>query len=163
VGLGALPRPFSSAGLAPLGASPGAGVVAALPAAACGLAETARIARYLAGSSAGQCGPCAFGLDAIAGQLEHLAAGRACEAYGYVSAAIDARGGQVLLDVAGLRFCGASGLGAPVRMSRHAAQAGSSLHLVAPPPLLKKLIRITGLGDQLPVHRGDQAGHVQVA
>ena len=75
----ALPWPFSSEGLAPIGASPGAGVVAALPAAACGLAETARITRYLAGSSAGQCGPCVFGLDAIAGQLEHLAAGRACD------------------------------------------------------------------------------------
>jgi len=75
----ALPRPFSSAGLAPIGANPGAGVVAALPSTACGLAETARIARYLAGSSAGQCGPCAFGLGAIAGQLEQLAAGCACD------------------------------------------------------------------------------------
>jgi NADH:ubiquinone oxidoreductase subunit F (NADH-binding) len=75
----ALPRPFSSAGLAPIGASPGAGVLAALPAAACGLSETARITRYLAGSSAGQCGPCVFGLDAIAGQLERLAAGRGAD------------------------------------------------------------------------------------
>ena len=42
-------------------------------------------------------------------------------------------------------------------------QAGSSVRLVAPPPLLRKIIRITGLADQLPVHRADQAGHVQVA
>ena len=70
----ALPLAFSSAGLAPADASPGAGVVAALPRAACGLAETARVTRYLAASSAGQCGPCVFGLDAIAGQLERLAA-----------------------------------------------------------------------------------------
>jgi NADH:ubiquinone oxidoreductase subunit F (NADH-binding) len=75
----ALPRPFSSAGLAPIGASPGAGVLAALPATACGLSETARITRYLAGSSAGQCGPCVFGLDAIARQLERLAAGRGAD------------------------------------------------------------------------------------
>lgn len=74
-----LSLPFSSAGLAPAGASPGAGVVAVLPRAACGLAETARITRYLAGSSAGQCGPCVFGLDAIAGQLERLAAGGTCD------------------------------------------------------------------------------------
>ena len=46
---------------------------------ACGLAETARITRYLARSSAGQCAPCVFGLDAIAGQLERLAAGGACD------------------------------------------------------------------------------------
>jgi NADH:ubiquinone oxidoreductase subunit F (NADH-binding) len=67
--------PFSAAGLAQLGAGVGAGLVAALPADACGLAETARVVRYLADSSAGQCGPCLFGLDAIAGQVERLAAG----------------------------------------------------------------------------------------
>jgi NADH:ubiquinone oxidoreductase subunit F (NADH-binding) len=70
----ALPLPFSSAGLAAVGASPGAGMIAVLPQTTCGLAETARITRYLARSSAGQCGPCVFGLDAIAGQLERLAA-----------------------------------------------------------------------------------------
>ena len=74
----ALPLPFSSAGLAP-SASPGAGMVAVLPRTACGLAETARITRYLARSSAGQCGPCVFGLDAIAGRLERLAAGGTCD------------------------------------------------------------------------------------
>jgi len=71
----AWPLPFSAAGLSGVGASPGAGLIAALPADACGLAETARVARYLAGESAGQCGPCVFGLDAIAGALEDLAAG----------------------------------------------------------------------------------------
>jgi NADH:ubiquinone oxidoreductase subunit F (NADH-binding) len=74
-----LPLPFSSAGLAAARASPGAGVVAALPRTACGLAETARITRYLALSSAGQCGPCVFGLGAIAGQLERLATGGECD------------------------------------------------------------------------------------
>jgi anti-sigma B factor antagonist len=77
--------------------------------------------------------------------------------------AIDAHDGQVLLDVAGLSFCDARGLGALARMSGHAGQAGSSLHLVAPPQRLMKIIGITGLEDQLPVHRGDRAGHVQVA
>jgi NADH:ubiquinone oxidoreductase subunit F (NADH-binding) len=52
-------------------------VVAAFPALACGVVETARVARYLASESAGQCGPCVHGLDAIAGALEALAAGRA--------------------------------------------------------------------------------------
>ncbi len=76
----ALGRPFSSAGLADLGAGPGAGLIAALPAGACGLRETARLARYLAGESAGQCGPCRFGLPAIAGEVERLAAGRDTDA-----------------------------------------------------------------------------------
>jgi NADH:ubiquinone oxidoreductase subunit F (NADH-binding) len=68
--------PFSSAGLADLGAGAGAGLIAALPADACGLRETARVARYLADQSAGQCGPCLFGLDAAAGAVERLADGR---------------------------------------------------------------------------------------
>jgi anti-sigma B factor antagonist len=96
----------------------------------------------------------------FAGELDTASAD---QAYSYVRDAIDARGGQVQLNVAGLSFCDARGLGALARMSRHAGQAGSSLHLVAPPPRLMKIIRITGLQDTLPVHRGDQAGHVQVA
>ena len=85
----------------------------------------------------------------FAGELD---AASADQAYGYVRDAIDAHGGPVLLDVAGLSFCDACGLGAFARMSRHAAQAGSSVRLVAPPPLLRKIIRITGLADRLPVH-----------
>ena len=73
---GAAALPFSAAGLRSAGASPGAGLIAGLPADACGLAETARIARYLADESAGQCGPCVFGLASIATELEALAAGR---------------------------------------------------------------------------------------
>jgi NADH:ubiquinone oxidoreductase subunit F (NADH-binding) len=68
--------PFSTAGLAAAGAAPGAGVIAALPAGRCPLAETAAIARYLAEESAGQCGPCLFGLGAISSELTSLAAGR---------------------------------------------------------------------------------------
>ena len=96
----------------------------------------------------------------FAGELDYASAD---QAYGYVRDVIDAHGGQVLLDVAGLSFCDARGLGALARMSRHAGQAGSSLHLVAPPPPLRKIIGITGLEDMLPAYRGDQAGHVQVA
>lgn len=71
--------PFSKEGLAGIGADTGAGLIGALPADVCGLAETARIARYLADQSAGQCGPCVFGLDAVAGQLERLASGRGAD------------------------------------------------------------------------------------
>jgi len=58
--------------LAPLGATLGSGVVAVLPAGACGLWETARILRWYRGQSAGQCGPCVHGLAAIAGAAQHL-------------------------------------------------------------------------------------------
>jgi NADH:ubiquinone oxidoreductase subunit F (NADH-binding) len=68
--------PLANAALRPLGAAAGAGVLAALPADRCGLAETARVARYLALESAGQCGPCFNGLPRIAAALEHLAGPR---------------------------------------------------------------------------------------
>lgn len=71
--------PFSSAGLAGLGASVGAGLIAALPDDVCGLVETAKVVRYLADESAAQCGPCLFGLDAIAGELQRLAEGCASD------------------------------------------------------------------------------------
>ncbi|MBZ3904153.1 NADH-ubiquinone oxidoreductase-F iron-sulfur binding region domain-containing protein [Streptomyces griseiscabiei] len=51
----------------------GAGVLAALPADRCGLAETARVLRYLALQSAGQCGPCLNGLPRIAAAFRTLA------------------------------------------------------------------------------------------
>ncbi|MEH3077582.1 MAG: SLBB domain-containing protein [Quadrisphaera sp.] len=63
--------PHARAALAPWGADPGAGVVIALPARACGLRAGAEVARYLAGQTAGQCGPCVNGLPTLA---EHLGA-----------------------------------------------------------------------------------------
>ena len=68
--------PLANAALRPLGAAVGAGVLAALPADRCGLAETARVARYLALESAGQCGPCFNGLPRIAAAMAHLAGPR---------------------------------------------------------------------------------------
>jgi NADH:ubiquinone oxidoreductase subunit F (NADH-binding) len=61
--------------LAAVGGSLGVGLLLALPAGACGLAETARIVRYLAGESAMQCGPCMFGLSSIVGDLDALTRG----------------------------------------------------------------------------------------
>jgi NADH:ubiquinone oxidoreductase subunit F (NADH-binding) len=66
--------------LAAVGARSGAGVLAALPVDRCGLVESARVLRYLALESAGQCGPCLNGLPRIAAAMADLAAGRAVPA-----------------------------------------------------------------------------------
>ncbi|HEX9553845.1 MAG TPA: NADH-ubiquinone oxidoreductase-F iron-sulfur binding region domain-containing protein, partial [Streptosporangiaceae bacterium] len=68
--------PLAPAALRPAGASPGAGVLVVLPPDACGLAETARVLAWLADQGAGQCGPCMFGLPAIADDFGQLASGR---------------------------------------------------------------------------------------
>lgn len=51
----------------------GCGVMSFLPAGACGVEATAQVMSYLASQSAGQCGPCIFGLNAIATAVGRLA------------------------------------------------------------------------------------------
>jgi NADH:ubiquinone oxidoreductase subunit F (NADH-binding) len=67
---------LSRAGLAPFGATPGAGIVHVLPEHACGLARTADIVAYLAEQGARQCGPCRNGLPLLARLFEDLTYGR---------------------------------------------------------------------------------------
>jgi NADH:ubiquinone oxidoreductase subunit F (NADH-binding) len=51
----------------------GCGIVGVLAARACGVAATAEIMSYMAAESAGQCGPCVFGLRSIADATGRLA------------------------------------------------------------------------------------------
>ncbi len=67
--------PYASMPLRAIGATAGVGVIVVLGQSSCGIAETARIVRYLADQSAGQCGPCVFGLPAIADDMARLARG----------------------------------------------------------------------------------------
>ena len=69
----AWPLPLTHAGLKGAGGALGAGVIVALPESSCLIAETARVVRYLAGEGAGQCGPCLFGLPALADAMSDLA------------------------------------------------------------------------------------------
>jgi NADH:ubiquinone oxidoreductase subunit F (NADH-binding) len=55
----------------------GAGVVCLLSTRSCPIAETVRVAAWLARESAGQCGPCVHGLDAVLARLQGLALGSA--------------------------------------------------------------------------------------
>jgi NADH:ubiquinone oxidoreductase subunit F (NADH-binding) len=59
------------------GATLGAGVVVLLSEHACPVSETARVLDWLARQSAGQCGPCVHGLDALAHVFEEIARGAA--------------------------------------------------------------------------------------
>jgi NADH:ubiquinone oxidoreductase subunit F (NADH-binding) len=68
----ALTCELSEASLGAAGAFLGARAIVVLPAGSCALAELARVSRFLADESAGQCGPCVHGLDAIADAMASL-------------------------------------------------------------------------------------------
>jgi NADH:ubiquinone oxidoreductase subunit F (NADH-binding) len=92
----AWPVRMTQASMRAVGGALGAGVVIALPDSSCGLAETARVVRYLANQNAGQCGPCLMGLPALAGALADLAfhggRGRAVNAVAALIPLIEGRG-----------------------------------------------------------------------
>ncbi len=71
-----LDSPLANESLRIVGASVGAGVIVALGEGGCGLQETARVVTWMAGESARQCGPCAFGLPALAHDLATLVSGQ---------------------------------------------------------------------------------------
>jgi NADH:ubiquinone oxidoreductase subunit F (NADH-binding) len=73
-------------------APPGAGVLVALPTGRCPLAYVGGVLTYLAGESAGQCGPCVNGLPALAASFGDLLAGRPHRVPELVGL-IDGRGG----------------------------------------------------------------------
>lgn len=86
--------PVGEAAMRAEGLSLGAGVLAPLAAGACGVRQTAAVVAYLASMSARQCGPCLFGLPALAGSLARLADGARGSAAGVLddAAAVEGRG-----------------------------------------------------------------------
>ena len=68
---------LSRSGLQAVGATIGAGVVIVLDDTTCALGELATAAAWLAAQSAQQCGPCRFGLPALAADVVRLARGDA--------------------------------------------------------------------------------------
>jgi NADH:ubiquinone oxidoreductase subunit F (NADH-binding) len=97
--------------LRPLGAGLGCGAIVVLAEDACGLDETARILTWLAGQSAGQCGPCVYGLAAIAATTAQLRDGRAAgDALAHLrrwAGQVEGRGGCRMPDGAVRLLCSA--------------------------------------------------------
>jgi NADH:ubiquinone oxidoreductase subunit F (NADH-binding) len=65
--------PLDAVALRARGLSLGCGVIGVLPASSCGVCATARVMRFLASESSAQCGPCFFGLRALADACDRLA------------------------------------------------------------------------------------------
>jgi anti-sigma B factor antagonist len=72
------------------------------------------------------------------------------QAYAYISEVIDSWPTMVSVDLSGLTFCDASGLGVLAKIARHARQAGRQLKLTSARPPLLKIMRLTGLDGVFP-------------
>lgn len=72
------------------------------------------------------------------------------QAYTYISTIIDGMATPVSVDLSGLTFCDASGLGVLARLARHAKETGRQFRLTSPRPPLLKIMRITGLDRAFP-------------
>jgi anti-sigma B factor antagonist len=59
----------------------------------------------------------------------------------------------LLLDLSAVSFCDSRGLSAFVRIANDADEVGCRYGLIAPRPLIVKVLRITGLNKRLPIFR----------
>jgi hypothetical protein len=76
VGADGLGLPLDEWSLRSVGATLGPGIVIVLPVDACPLMEASRIVTWMARESAGQCGPCVYGLPTLATELHDFVTNR---------------------------------------------------------------------------------------
>jgi anti-anti-sigma factor len=72
------------------------------------------------------------------------------QAYAYLRDVVDGQNGPVTVNLAGLTFCDAAGLGVLARVADHARRSGRSLKLIAARPSLLRIMRITGMDEAFP-------------
>jgi anti-anti-sigma factor len=94
-----------------------------------------------------QTGADGYQVISVTGELDIATAE---QAFAYISEVIDGWQTPVSVDLSGLTFCDASGLGVLARIARHAKQAGRQLRLTSARPSLLKIMRITGLDRAFP-------------
>jgi anti-anti-sigma factor len=92
-------------------------------------------------------GPDGYQVISVTGELDIATADKA---YAYISEVIDSWQVPVTVDLSGLTFCDASGLGVLAKVARHARQAGRQLRLTSARPSLLKIMRMTGLDGAFP-------------
>jgi anti-sigma B factor antagonist len=104
-------------------------------------------------------GPNGYQVVSVAGELDIATAE---QAYSFITEVIDGpiKGfkettgftgtAPVTVDLSGVTFCDASGLGALARLARYARAAGRQLRLTSARPSVMKIIRITGLDRVFP-------------
>jgi anti-sigma B factor antagonist len=76
------------------------------------------------------------------------------QAYAYLRDVVDSQDGPVTMNLSGLSFCDAAGLGVLAKVAGHARRSGRSLKLTAASPSLLRIMSITGLDEAFPEVRG---------
>lgn len=72
------------------------------------------------------------------------------QAYAYLRDVVDSEDGPVMMNLSGLTFCDAAGLGVLARVAGHARRSGRSLKLTAARPSLVRIMHITGMDEAFP-------------
>lgn len=72
------------------------------------------------------------------------------QAFAYLCDVVDSQSGTVTVDLAGLTFCDAAGLGVLARVAGHARRSGHSVELAAASPSLLRIMHITGMEETFP-------------
>ena len=72
------------------------------------------------------------------------------QAYAYLRDVVDSQRGPVTMNLAGLTFCDAAGLGVLARVAGHARRSGRILKLTAARPALLRIMHITGMDEAFP-------------
>jgi anti-sigma B factor antagonist len=72
------------------------------------------------------------------------------QAYAYLRAVVDSQDGPVLMNLSGLSFCDAAGLGVLAKVAGHARRSGRSLKLTEARPALLRIMAITGMDEVFP-------------
>jgi anti-anti-sigma factor len=72
------------------------------------------------------------------------------QAYAYLRDVVDNQHGPVTMNLAGLTFCDAAGLGVLARVATRARRSGHSVKLTAARPALLRIMRITGMDETFP-------------
>jgi anti-sigma B factor antagonist len=85
------------------------------------------------------------------------------QAYAYISEVIDSWPMPISVDLSGLTFCDASGLGVFAKIARHARQAGRQPKLTSVRPSLLKIMRLTGLDGVFPELRRSRPAYSALA
>lgn len=88
--------------------------------------------------------------DQVVSVTGELDIATAQQAYAYISGVIDHGRAPVSVDLGGVTFCDASGLGVLARIANHAREKGRQLKLTSARPSLLKIMQITGLDSVYP-------------